>query len=304
MAFPFDWTVTPFDSLCHFIETDFVTFLRPENLCYVADDRPYAPYVEDTVHGILFPHDFPQGDSFLEHFEPVRQKYARRIERLQNLLDSDAKVLMIRTDLTKEQAEYLRDLVKKKYPRLTFVIMALTFTVEEESDWGLADIRKFCLPPSQPVFWEGYDEPYRAAITAMGVENAAHAFSYSPDLYRAKVSCKKSPSSMRVGTRHGVPVKVRNDSAFTWYGLYDGVPDVRLSYHWLNYDRTIYQWDGQRTHLHGEIPPEESMCLNAQVQSPTEPGQYILQWDLVIEQVGWFSIQGWQMPELAITVVR
>jgi MMP 1-O-methyltransferase len=57
-----------------------------------------------------------------------------------------------------------------------------------------------------------------------------------------------------------------------------------------------------RTGLPHVLKPGESAPLIAQLAAPFEPGRYILQWDLVIEFVSWFSDKGWHGPQLEIDV--
>jgi hypothetical protein len=81
-----------------------------------------------------------------------------------------------------------------------------------------------------------------------------------------------------------------------------GAPDVRITYHWLSPDRDLYDYKGRRTVLPHMLRPGERIRLPAPVRSPKEPGDYILQWDMVIPQVAWFSRQGWRGPEIPVRV--
>src|SRR5262245_43310694 len=103
-AFPFDWIITPVESLCAFIESDFRDFLAPENLRLNVNMDPDPPCVEDARYNVLFPHDFPHDVSFLREIEHVKAKYQRRIDRFRTVLASDAKVLLMRTDIERGHA--------------------------------------------------------------------------------------------------------------------------------------------------------------------------------------------------------
>jgi hypothetical protein len=81
-----------------------------------------------------------------------------------------------------------------------------------------------------------------------------------------------------------------------------GVPDVRITYHWLRANGDPYEPRGHRTALPHTLGPGQSTRLPVSVRAPGEPGDYILQWDMVIPQVAWFSKQGWRGPEYAVRV--
>jgi len=95
-AFPFDWCVTPMQTVIHHIETKFEDLLREENLVflepvkrqYVADDGIMSPEIsEDIVVPVFckktktfFPHDFSVKG--MDELAEVQEKYARRVSRL------------------------------------------------------------------------------------------------------------------------------------------------------------------------------------------------------------------------------
>ncbi|MEO6456973.1 MAG: O-antigen ligase family protein [Chloroflexia bacterium] len=88
-----------------------------------------------------------------------------------------------------------------------------------------------------------------------------------------------------------VPVMLRNEGPMTWQA--ERVPSVNLSYHWKNSgegeDSAFYAvFEGERTSLPHDVAPGESVIVEAIVQAPPEPGDYLLEWDLVQERVAWF----------------
>ncbi|WP_309384263.1 DUF1796 family putative cysteine peptidase [Cerasicoccus frondis] len=102
-ALPFDWNVTPIESAFSLLENRFSDFLNPENLVYlppterllfeeegqdVKAERDIITPVVCRKYGMLFPHDFSAAG--VNDLEKVRDKYARRIQRLLELLDSPA----------------------------------------------------------------------------------------------------------------------------------------------------------------------------------------------------------------------
>jgi hypothetical protein len=108
---------------------------------------------------------------------------------------------------------------------------------------------------------------------------------------------------MEAGRWYKVDVELRNESPVAWPIPEMGAPDVRVTYHWLRSNGELYDFKGRRTVLPHMLRPGETARLPAPVRSPKEPGDYILQWDMVIPQVAWFSGQGWRGPEIPVSVV-
>ena len=84
-----------------------------------------------------------------------------------------------------------------------------------------------------------------------------------------------------------VPVTVRNVGRRPWRKS----EEIHLSYH-------LYQGggrplvDGPRTDLPRDVLPGESVSMDAVLQAPASPGEYLLMFDLVHEDTTWFSGQG------------
>lgn len=109
MAFPFDWTVTPIKSAIKLINNNFEDFLNIENLTFLKptyrllfkDDENNPELSEDIVtpvydkkYHILYVHDFSKKGK--TDFSLVKEKYSRRVHRLQKILnDSNNKVCFI-----------------------------------------------------------------------------------------------------------------------------------------------------------------------------------------------------------------
>jgi hypothetical protein len=125
---------------------------------------------------------------------------------------------------------------------------------------------------------------------------------YGPTLFRARLECTDCPRLMEAGRWYKLDVDLRNDSPVVWPLPETGAPDVRITYHWLRADGDLYDYKGRRTGLPHMLRPGETTRLPAPVRSPKEPGDYILQWDMVIPQVAWFSTQGWRGPEIPVSV--
>lgn len=77
---------------------------------------------------------------------------------------------------------------------------------------------------------------------------------------------------------------------------------VALAYHWVDADTgRVTVRDGLRTPLPADLPAGGEITLRARVRAPARPGRYLLWWDLVQEDITWFSARGdagWREPVL------
>ncbi|GEM_PF-634363 len=99
------------------------------------------------------------------------------------------------------------------------------------------------------------------------------------------------PSQVHQGDPLTASIRLKNEGTMTWYP--NGDHPVRLGSHWIN-DRKelIMPPQDVRIPLPHEVAPRETVTLQAKAYAPEDPGNYILQWDLVHEGVGWFSQKG------------
>jgi hypothetical protein len=98
-----------------------------------------------------------------------------------------------------------------------------------------------------------------------------------------------------------VPVTVRNDGLVTWTTA--GLRPIALAYHWLDArSRVVVRYNGRRTALPTAVGPGQMIRLDAAVQAPLTPGSYVLTWDMVVQDGGWFSERGNSVAELPVTV--
>jgi hypothetical protein len=66
---------------------------------------------------------------------------------------------------------------------------------------------------------------------------------------------------------------------------------ISLSYHWRRVDDwlDVVVFDGERSEIHPDLRPGESRRILCEIRAPGEPGQYLIEWDMVEEDVTWFS---------------
>ena len=119
--------------------------------------------------------------------------------------------------------------------------------------------------------------------------------------YRAEYISLSSSPQVEARQVMTVSLTVRNNGLLTWPAV--GNQAVLLSYHWQDSasDRTVI-FEGWRTPLPAEVTPGAEVTLAAFVLAPTEPGRYLLQWDMVQESVLWFSALGGQTGDMEVRV--
>jgi len=121
-------------------------------------------------------------------------------------------------------------------------------------------------------FWQ--DEAwYRAVITPAGGQDG------------------RLPPVLAPGSAATEILEVENRGALPWLR----VPPcpVALSYHWLDAGTgAVVVRDGVRTILPGDLTTGGRVQVRARIRAPSQPGRYVLWWDLVHEHTTWFSERG------------
>jgi phosphoglycerol transferase MdoB-like AlkP superfamily enzyme/glycerophosphoryl diester phosphodiesterase len=133
---------------------------------------------------------------------------------------------------------------------------------------------------------------------AIGLLAPIHAFSASADAqewegYALRFSEVSLPDGMYVNLQKEVKVRVENTGTTPI-----DRSKVYLSYHWRNEESEIVQWDGFRTELPDNLAPGENVVTTIYVYTPSAPGSYVLELDAVMEDAGWFSLEGKINPVL------
>jgi O-antigen ligase len=76
-----------------------------------------------------------------------------------------------------------------------------------------------------------------------------------------------------------------------------------LTYHWLSADGTqIRGGDDVRTPLPHDVAPGASIALQAGLTAPAQAGRYLLAWDMLRNDLFWFSVLGAPMHEMPVQV--
>jgi hypothetical protein len=101
------------------------------------------------------------------------------------------------------------------------------------------------------------------------------------------------PPSMGAASDTIVAVVLTNTGDETWksFAPPETAPkagQIALSYHWYDQTGATLAWDGLRTSVGADVPPQGTRTVNAQVRVPTAPGTYLLRFALIKEGVAWF----------------
>lgn len=105
--------------------------------------------------------------------------------------------------------------------------------------------------------------------------------------YRAAITIQYAAPQVEKSHAIHCIISVTNTGDQVWRA--GGGYPVRLSYHWR---RGSESREGVRILLPGDIAPGERAVFDCQVPAPTEEGDFVLEFDLVRECVGWFKDHG------------
>ncbi|MCE2982324.1 MAG: papain-like cysteine peptidase [Parachlamydia sp.] len=154
-AYPFDWLRSPLQSVLLYISNQGAYLFDADKLSIVG---PYAGDTQkleviDLAYGLSSYHDFAAYPPFA-NYSAVKEKYDRRTKRFFKLLDSKKRILFIRQGSDKQDILALDYMLRTIYPKLNFAILAIHETEEYRTDWGMANIKNFCMPQI-PGDWMG-----------------------------------------------------------------------------------------------------------------------------------------------------
>ena len=116
----------------------------------------------------------------------------------------------------------------------------------------------------------------------------------SEEGFQARITLLATRAILRPRQQVGFEVNVRNESNQPWAARERGGGryQVSLGNHWLDETgKTIINDDG-RAALLKELGPGESVTLKLVVNAPQRPGRYLLELDMLQENVSWFGLKG------------
>lgn len=129
--------------------------------------------------------------------------------------------------------------------------------------------------------------------------------------FKALLAFKDAPAKLRAGQKETVVVRVKNASDVFWWARGGEANNnagnqfyIAAGNAWLQEDgKLVTNMDG-RMGLGKDLRPGEEAEVPLTITAPATPGNYILEVDLVQEQVAWFHEKGSPTARTNVTVVR
>jgi len=124
------------------------------------------------------------------------------------------------------------------------------------------------------------------------------------DAFKAEISIANSPRTFQSGEQMTIQVTVKNISESVWLARERfGSPfQTELGNHWLDANgQTLINDDG-REPLPGDLRPGETTTIPLTINAPRTAGQYILELDMLQEDVSWFALRGSRTLRVPVTV--
>lgn len=104
------------------------------------------------------------------------------------------------------------------------------------------------------------------------------------------------PGFLTTNKDNYVGVEIKNTSDFTWRN--DSKNSVRVGYHYYGQDIDASNYDSTtRTELGKNVAPGETIEVYVLINDIKQPGNYVIQIDLVLEGKYWFSSKDVEMIE-------
>jgi hypothetical protein len=123
--------------------------------------------------------------------------------------------------------------------------------------------------------------------------------------FKASIAVADAPAKLRAGQKAIISARVKNISTNVWPAL--GEDDARyaitLRNRWLkgSPEEVVNDLDGGASLPH-DIRPGEEVTLMITVTAPQDPGEYVLELDVVQEQVNFFQERGSQPTKVNVRV--
>jgi len=129
--------------------------------------------------------------------------------------------------------------------------------------------------------------------------------------FKAQLEISNPPTKLRAGEKSSVQIKLKNASDVIWYARGAAINTnpsnqfyIAAGNRWLAPDgKLVTNMDG-RYGLDKDLKPGEETTLPLQITAPKDPGDYLLEVDMLQEQVSWFSDKGSPTARAKVTVVR
>lgn len=112
--------------------------------------------------------------------------------------------------------------------------------------------------------------------------------------FSARLSLEETPATSSPGSDMRFTMKVHNCGAALWQaaGAEEQPGVVKLGAHLLALNEEPVIWDYWRARLPADLPPDQSASVVIILRAPDAPGEYIVEFDMVLEHLSWFEDLG------------
>ena len=146
-------------------------------------------------------------------------------------------------------------------------------------------------------------DPYRLYIA----DGQARVRAPLPDsAFRADISLPVPPATVPAKEKLQLRVHIRNAGDTVWPGCERSAApfQIYLGSHWLNASGAAASKAEGRSPLPADLAPGQETDLSFAVDMPAQPGDYVLEIDMLQENVAWFGLKGSRTYRAHITVVN
>jgi hypothetical protein len=113
--------------------------------------------------------------------------------------------------------------------------------------------------------------------------------SVADSAYHARIEPYASTVALMPAQSRSVFLHVSNEGSERWPSRLEEKPAIRLGYRWLNLDGSHLVEEGPRSPFPRSVNPGERVLAQLDVVAPADPGEYLLEADIVHEDVRWFD---------------
>ncbi|MDO8736108.1 MAG: hypothetical protein Q7K29_03395 [Thermoleophilia bacterium] len=119
-------------------------------------------------------------------------------------------------------------------------------------------------------------------------------------VFNAEFKVNSQPVAMVVDTVYRISVTVKNTGTETWYAR--GIDPINLTYQLLDKESKPVRLDNARDMIPHRLRPGEEVTMPVYLSTPEQPGIYLVDFDMVQENVSWFEPQGNKTKTIRIDV--
>ena len=126
--------------------------------------------------------------------------------------------------------------------------------------------------------------------------------SYIPPYAEVSLHSATEMLEISMGDRVRIPLVIENGSSVPLYST--GEYATRISYHITDQNGNMLLFDGDRTELAGPLEAGETAEMQIEIIDDifNTPGNYVINFDLVIEGVSWYGEQGMKALDIPVVV--